>query len=94
MNLQPIPLTEQVCQTIEHANYDGVPVTPYRAVQCPKCRAVAVIVNAYIGGYGRHTAYRCLGNRDHQGPVVLTRDGRCLTAQYMHDVWTYQVVPA
>jgi len=60
MELKPIPLTDAVCTLIETANYDGYHVTPYQAVECPVCHAVAAA--ATVGGHMERTEFhRCLG---------------------------------
>lgn len=93
MELHPMPVNDELHDRVYYGNFDGVPVTPYKIVPCPHCHSPAVIVQAYLGGYGKHHAYRCLLERDHQGPV-LAMDGYYLTAEYVHDRYSYNIIPA
>jgi hypothetical protein len=76
---------ERVWDWIERRNYDGVPLDQWKVIVCPKCGDYAQIVWAWNSGYGKHYAYRCMANRDHQGPLIkLPEEDAWILGQYVH----------
>jgi len=94
MNLKQLDVSDAVLDFIEHGNYDGIAVIPHQAVACPVCGQPAVIVEAWLGGHGRHNAYRCSADRNHQGPVFWSPAMRqWILGEYVHFGFTYRIVP-
>lgn len=93
MNLESIPIPDNLFDLIERTVLEGYPVIPYQAVKCPCCSHPAIIIDKYLGGFGKHHAWRCLDNRDHQGPAIRVY-GNWLMGQYLQRQFTYEIVPA
>ena len=92
--LQPLPMTEELYRAIDERRGDGVAVFPYQAIECPICHKPAAVIHVYLGGYGKHCAWRCLSDRDHQGPLI--RDfvaEQWMLGHYERIKLCYEIIP-
>ncbi len=83
--ISPKEVPEEVWHWIEHGVYDGIPLDQWKVILCPKCGDYGQIVWAWNGGHGKHYAWRCRGDSEHQGPLIkLPDEGGWIFGQYVH----------
>ena len=93
--LKRIPVSEELTDYIDCASYDGYPVTPYVALECPFCGGEAFAVHCYLGGYQRHCALRC-SECDGTCPLIAPSKSSpaWLSGHYVHYNLQYDIAPA
>ena len=83
----------KVWDWIERGNYDGNRMEQDKVLVCPLCGGYALMVWTWNGGYGKHPAWRCMADRDHQGPLIkMPQEESWVFGKYEHYKLRYDML--